>query len=73
MQTAFARRLPQAEVVIQPRLADLMIQTECDLYVVDLKVRDMHLWPAPILSEPAAHRLWLFLAAGAGDLAHVET
>lgn len=68
----FREGLAPAEVVIHPSLADLMIQTECDLYVVDLKVRDMRLWPAPILSEPAAHRPWLFLITSAGDLGQVS-
>lgn len=68
----FRAALAPAEVVVEPGLADLMAQTECDLYAVDLKVRDMHLWPAPILSEPAAHRPWLFLVSNTADLGQVS-
>lgn len=68
----FREALSPAEVVVESRLADLMAQTDCDLYAVDLKVRDMHLWPAPILSEPAAHRPWLFLVTSTADLGQVS-
>jgi len=68
----FRSELAPAEVVIQPSLADLMIQTDCDLYIVDTKVPDMRLWPAPLLSATTANRPWLFLVANAGDLGQLS-
>lgn len=64
--------LAPAEVIIESRLADLMVHTDCDLYVVDAKVPDMDLWPAPLLCGPGPDRPWVFLVESAGDLSHIS-
>lgn len=65
----FRSALAPADVVVTTRLADLITCSDCDVYVIDTKVPDMHLWPAPLLVDPNPQaRLWLFLASGPGDL-----
>jgi len=50
------------------RLADLVGEHECGLYIIDTNVSDMNIWPAPLLAEPDAYsKLWLFLVSRLSD------
>ena len=53
---------------VKHRLADLVGEHDCSLYIVDTRVNDMHIWPAPLLADPDARsKLWLFLVSGLAD------
>lgn len=58
---------------IKHRLADLIGERECRLYIIDTKVNDMHIWPAPLLADPDAYsKLWLFLVSRLSDTLHLQ-
>jgi len=53
---------------IKHRLADLIGEHECGLYIIDTNINDMDIWPAPLLADPAAYsKLWLFLVSRLSD------
>ena len=53
---------------IKHRLADLVGEHECGLYIIDTNVSDMNIWPAPLLADPDAYsKLWLFLVSRLSD------
>ena len=53
---------------IKHRLADLVGEQECGLYIIDTNVSDMNIWPAPLLADPDAYsKLWLFLVSRLSD------
>ena len=56
------------ELHIKHRLADLIGEHECWLYIIDTNVNDMNIWPAPLLADPDAYsKLWLFLVSRLSD------
>ncbi len=55
-------------LTIKHRLADLIGERECWLYIIDTNVNDMNIWPAPLLADPDAYsKLWLFLVSRLSD------
>ena len=58
---------------IKHRLADLIGEHDCRLYIIDAQVNDMHIWPAPLLADPDAYsKLWLFLVSRLSDTFYLQ-
>lgn len=58
---------------IRHKLADLAIEHDCGLFVVDTAVNDMHIWPAPLLANPEVYsKPWLFLVSKVSDTSRLE-
>lgn len=61
------------DLQIRHSLADLAAERDCGLFIVDTRVNDMHIWPAPLLANPKAYsRLWLFLVSRVSDASHLQ-
>jgi DNA-binding XRE family transcriptional regulator len=61
------------DLKIKDRLADLINDRDCGLYVIDTETKDMNIWPAPFLSDPDAEsKLWVFLVSKIEDTNRLE-
>lgn len=64
----FEEYLGKERVTFKSHLSEVIGEKECGVYIVDTKVSDMNLWPAPLLLEPgASSKSWLFLLASVTD------
>lgn len=53
---------------VKHMLADLIGEKDCRVIVVDTKVNDIDIWPAPLLLEPSARaKSWVFLLSQPQD------
>jgi hypothetical protein len=53
---------------VKERLVDLIGERDCNLYIVDTKTPDMHVWPAPILADSHSRLMpWIFLLSRTSD------
>lgn len=67
------RDLSRNYIEHKERLADVLVKSDCNLYIIDTNVRDMHLWPAPLLANPDANsKSWLFLLPKLSDIGNVN-
>ncbi len=58
---------------VKHKLADLIGERECRLYIIDTNVDDMYIWPAPLLADPDAYsKLWLFLISRLSDTFNLQ-
>jgi DNA-binding XRE family transcriptional regulator len=63
-----------SELKITDRLADLIGDQDCGIYIIDTAVKDIDIWPAPFLTNPDSEsKLWLFLISNLEDTNHLET
>lgn len=63
-----AEYLGREHLKVKYHLADLIGEKECCVFIVDSKIDDINLWPAPLLLEPsAAVKPWLFLISRLTD------
>jgi DNA-binding XRE family transcriptional regulator len=61
------------ELKIKERLADLIGDQDCGVYIIDTAVKDMDVWPVPFLTNPdPEYRLWLFLVSNLADTNRLE-
>ncbi len=68
MAEEFKEHLGSERVMLKSHLSEVIGERECGVYIVDTRVSDMNLWPAPLLLEPgAASKSWLFLLASITD------
>ena len=68
----FAEKLGYEQVEVKRQLGDV-IREESRVYVVDTKVDDIDLWPAPLLLDPDARdKSWLFLISNPEDVSFLE-
>ncbi len=52
------------QLSVTNRLAGLLDVADCDVYVIDTRIPDMGIWPAPLLRHPVpSSRLWVFLVS----------
>ena len=64
--------LAPAQVEVRPDL-EHALHEPAQAYIVDTKVEDMDLWPAPLLVDPdAKEKPWLFLLSDPDDLPPME-
>ncbi len=64
----FAGGLGCAEVEVRQRLGDV-IREDSQVYILDTKVDDVGIWPAPLLLDSSAReKSWLFLLSEPGDV-----
>ena len=55
-------------------LADLVADCDYGVFIVDTKVQDFKIWPAPLLMNPdAGSKVWLFLISELSDAASVKS
>lgn len=53
---------------VTPRLSDLIAPSDCARFIVDTRVRDMDLWPAPLSADAeSVHKRWVFLISDLAD------
>ncbi len=63
-----------SDLKIKNRLADLIGDSDCGVYIIDTAIKDMDIWPAPFLTDPNSEsKLWLFLISNLEDTYHLET
>lgn len=56
-------------VHVKHRLADIIGERECQLYIIDTRVDDMNIWPAPLLTDSDSYsKCWLFLVSRLSDI-----
>ena len=54
------RELGNFSIEVRSSIADIVGKKDCNVYIVDTEVPDIHLWPAPILTDPEAfNKTWL--------------
>ena len=64
----FTKELGYGQVQVKQQLGDV-IKEESQVYVVDTKIDDIELWPAPLLLDPdAKEKSWLFLISEPEDV-----
>ncbi len=62
------------ELEVRSRLVDLVKESNCNTYIVDTRVKDMGLWPAPLCAaRDAASKTWLFLLSDISDASRLES
>lgn len=60
--------LGPVELRVERRLSNLIDEGDCSLFIIDTKVPDIKVWPAPILVNPdALYRPWCFLLGKLSD------
>jgi cell division protein FtsZ len=53
---------------VKHKLSDLTGERDCSLYIVDTRIPDISIWPAPILVDPANRsKPWIFLLSKTSD------
>ena len=68
----FSEKLGYEQVEVKRQLGDV-IREGSQVYVVDTKVDDINLWPAPLLLDPDARdKSWLFLISNPEDVSFLE-
>ncbi len=64
----------QDQISVRNHLADILWEKDCRIFIVDTKVNDIGIWPAPLLLEPGKrNKPWLFLLADPVDASFVST
>jgi DNA-binding XRE family transcriptional regulator len=64
----------KSDLKIKTRLADLIGDPDCGVYIIDTSIKDMDIWPAPFLTDPDSEsKLWLFLISDLEDAYRFET
>jgi len=79
--TRLARRVSEEfgsdRITVRHRLAELIGEKDCRVFIIDTKVSDFDIWPAPLLLDPEARsKQWLFLLAdpaGASSLTNLPS
>jgi DNA-binding XRE family transcriptional regulator len=62
-----------SDLKIKHRLADLIGDPDCRVYIIDTAIKDMDIWPAPFLTDPDSEsKLWLFLISNLEDTNQLE-
>jgi len=71
MQAEFQN--PDFPVILKEQLLDLTKDCDCQLYIIDTRVKDMDKWPAPLVMLPDAGRKnWIFLVSGLADTSFIH-
>jgi len=64
---------PDFPMIVRERLLDLTKDCDCQLYVIDTRVKDMDTWPAPLVTLPNAdEKYWIFLVSGLSDTSYIH-
>jgi len=59
---------------VKQRLFDIVLERDCNVYLVDTKIPDFDIWPAPLLRNPDARsKLWVFLVSELSDIYKMNT
>lgn len=59
--------------VIRKNLLDLLKERDCNIYIVDTAIKDMDIWPAPLLTVPEAwSKNWIFLLSKPSDASGLQ-
>jgi ribosome-binding protein aMBF1 (putative translation factor) len=57
-----------AIIISKENLVDVFKEPDCNLYIVDTEVKDLDIWPAPLLTIPDAwSKDWMFLVSRPSD------
>jgi DNA-binding XRE family transcriptional regulator len=65
--------LKYSDIKTKDRLADLIGDQDCWVYIIDTAVRDMDIWPVPLLTiRNPESKLWLFLVSRLSDANRFE-
>jgi len=68
IENLLTTHLGHEKLRIKRRLGDLIGERDCNLFIIDTRIPDIKLWPAPILVDPnALHKPWLFLLSRISD------
>lgn len=68
VRSLLTRRLGHGRLRIKRRLIDLIGERDCNLFIIDTRISDIKIWPAPILVDPnVLNKPWLFLLSRIPD------
>ncbi|MBN1369693.1 MAG: helix-turn-helix transcriptional regulator [Dehalococcoidaceae bacterium] len=64
---------PDFPIILKEHLLDLSTDYDCQLFIIDTRIKDMDKWPAPLVTLPDANRKsWIFLVSGLADTSFIH-